>query len=206
MEDFEKEIVKERLLDGVSISAIAKEVGKPSVEVRATIKALGLDWLVSKNRKLSKGHAALLALFEELLPNYEIVTEHYVGARLHLDVYCAGLNIGAEFHGRQHFEYVPHFHSTKADFLRGQENDQLKIEKCQELGIALVVFCYNEDLSLEAVTSRILEAVVNSKPAEKVEKYSSLSSKSDYYQKMKLLRNEQRREQYKKMKQGKQRD
>ncbi len=201
-----KELIKTGLLEGKSVSSIAKDTGEKVVNVRSAIKAMGLDWLIVSNRKLSKGHAALLELFQELLPNYTITTEHNLGNRLFLDIYCAQLNIGAEFHGRQHFEYVPHFHSSKADFLHGQQKDQDKINKCKELGIGLVVFCYNEDLSLDAVTARILEAIGDSEPNKVEKKQTSLSSNSDYYQKMKRLSNERKREQYKRMKQGKKSD
>lgn len=201
-----KELIKTGLLDGKSVASIAKDTGEKTVNVRTAIKAMGLDWLMVTNRKLSKGHAALLDLFQELLPNYSIVTEHNLGNRLFLDVYCPGLNIGAEFHGRQHFEYVPHFHSSRADFLHGQKKDQDKINKCAELGIGLVVFCYNEDLSLDAVTARILEAIGDSEPNKVEKKKTSLSSDSDYYQMMKKQYNERRREQYKRMKQGKKSD
>ncbi len=203
MEDAIKELIKTDLLEGKSVSAIAKSVGMESADVRSAIKAMGMDWAVSNNRGLSKGHHALTELFRELIPNYEIINEHYIGDKLHLDIYCPRLNIAAEFHGKQHFEFNNHFHKTKYDFEQGQRNDELKAEKCRKLGIALIVFCYNEDMSLESVTTKIVDAISSVEAVKAPAKNSSLSSDSDYYQEMKALRNARNREVYKKMKQGK---
>lgn len=204
MIDQEKIIIQEMLMSGSSVGDIANKISKDYLATRALIKSYGLDWIVNKNRKLSKGHTILFELFKELFPNREVVTEYHIGEKLYLDIYCKSLNIGAEYHGIQHFEYNSFFHKNKADFKRGQENDLRKINKCKNLGIALVVFSYNDELNLSAVTDRILTAIDNTEEIEPPKtNYSKLSSKNEYYQKAKLLRNQQRRELYKKMKKGK---
>jgi hypothetical protein len=206
MEDYTKELIKTGLLEGKSVASIAKEIGEKTVDVRSAIRGMGMDWAVADNRSLSKGHSALTELFRELIPNYEIINEHYIGDKLHLDIYCPRLKIAAEFHGRQHFEFNKHFHTSKYDFEQGQRNDELKADKCRELGIALIVFCYNDDMSLESVTSKIVDAIASVEGVEAPAKKSSLSSDSDYYKLMKERRNAHNREVYKKMKQGKKRD
>lgn len=203
MEDATKELIKAGLLEGKSVSSIAKDTGMQTVDVRAAIKAMGMDWAVANNRGLSKGHSALTELFRELIPNYEIINEHYIGDKLHLDIYCPRLNIAAEFHGKQHFEFNNHFHKTRYDFEQGQRNDELKADKCRELGIALIVFCYNEDMSLESVTTKIVDAISSVEEVKAPAKNSRLSSDSDYYQQMKASKNAYNREIYKRMKQGK---
>ena len=193
-------IIKDMLFGSKSsITDIANYIGLSFAQTRAKIKALGLDWVIDKNRKLSKGHSVLTELFRELLPNYEVTNEHYIGAKLHLDVYVPAIKLAAEYHGRQHFYYTSAFHKDKYDFERGVANDEHKAEICQEKGISLVVFRYNDELNLDVVTDRIVEAMKNCEPVMDKKK-TSLSAGSEYYEKAKERRNEQRRAAYRKMK------
>ena len=47
-----------------------------------------------------------------------------------------------EYNGRQHYQYIPHFHRTKNAFKRQQENDAIKVAKCKEKGIDLIIVPY----------------------------------------------------------------
>ena len=199
-----KETIKDLLFDGFSIAQISKTVLLSEKDVRRYISANGLDWLIAKNRKTSKGHKAILDLFRELIPGYETITEYHIGDRLYLDVYCPRLNIAAEYHGRQHYEFVSRFHNTIDDFKRGVANDERKIAKCNELGITLVSFAYNEDLTLNSVSAKLIAALKDSENSLTTgSKNTNLSAQNEYYQKAKAYRNEQRRKLYRELKKGK---
>lgn len=60
------------------------------------------------------------------------------GRKLELDGYCAELNIAFEYQGRQHFEFVKEFKSTDATLQSQIDRDNLKINRCKELGITLI--------------------------------------------------------------------
>jgi hypothetical protein len=57
---------------------------------------------------------------------------------LELDGYCEILNIAFEYQGRQHVEYVYHFHRNAEDFTKQKERDQKKRQICREREINLI--------------------------------------------------------------------
>jgi len=102
-------------------------------------------------------------LIKELFPYNIIIKEHYInykGTRLFFDFIIKDLGVYIEVHGRQHFEYVHHFHSEKNNFLKQKERDNLKIEYIQENNkLCLVRFYDGEDLNKEKVLKRINKAL-----------------------------------------------
>ncbi len=102
-------------------------------------------------------------LIKEAFPHYIITKEHYInykGTRLFFDFLIKGLNVYVEVHGRQHFEYIEHFHGTKEKFLGQKNRDNLKIEYIQEnTKFCLVRFYDGEKLDKEKVLQRINEAL-----------------------------------------------
>lgn len=195
-------IIKDCLFDtNLSLKDIATKVGLSQAELSKRIKQLGLEWVRRKNRKLSRGHAALTELFEQLLPGQTIINEHHIGERLMLDIYCEAYQLAAEYHGRQHFFYSNLFHKDKQDFLDGQKRDERKVELCKELGIALVVFRYSDDLTIDAVYERIMEAI-KSTPIIKEEKKSTFKG-NHFYEKAKARQREYRKQQYREYKRKK---
>lgn len=64
------------------------------------------------------------------------------GARLSLDAWSPTLRLAAEFQGRQHFAWIPFFHSREEDFLRAQACDAEKEAALRELGIPLISVPY----------------------------------------------------------------
>jgi len=98
--------------------------------------------------KCSKGEAECRRVLENLFgkpfpnqrPSY--LSNAITGRALEIDCYNEGLKLGCEYHGRQHFEYTPFMHRTREAFQNQQYRDQIKIQKCQELGIKLVVVPY----------------------------------------------------------------
>ena len=64
-------------------------------------------------------------------PNAMILEEFpVIGTRMSLDFYLPHHNIAFEFQGRQHTEYVHHFHRDKKTFERQQTRDRDKRRWC----------------------------------------------------------------------------
>lgn len=200
-EDFwdEEAILKDLLFESnMPLTQVAKEMDKSQKELNALLKRYGLTWVRRNNRKLSRGHAALLGIMQNLLPNETIVTEHHIGDRLKLDIYCPTYNIAAEYHGRQHFFYSNLFHGSIDDFEEGVRRDKKKEEMCKDLGIALIAFRFCDKLTEQAVFERMLEAIKNTDyvPKERVSTFKG----NHYYEKMKVKAREQRKLRYREIK------
>lgn len=60
------------------------------------------------------------------------------GKNLELDGYNEQLGLAFEYNGIQHRVYHPRFHKTEEDFIKQQERDHWKRNKCKELGIRLL--------------------------------------------------------------------
>jgi hypothetical protein len=61
---------------------------------------------------------------------------------LELDGYNSPLKLAFEYHGEQHYYFIKYFHRNKKGFERRKELDLIKVKKCLELGIRLVVIPY----------------------------------------------------------------
>lgn len=208
MEDrFEDEVLTDLLFEtNKPRREIAKELGWTEKRVSQRIAELELQWVKRSNRKLSRGQASLLHLMQKLLPNEEVIVEHPIGERLRLDVYCPRLKIAAEYHGRQHFEYVEHFHGNLAGFRESQERDDRKVELCLEQGIALISFRYNDDLSEDTVFDRLMLSLAATPTVKEPEPEAQSRYKGNpYYEAQMQRQREWRRKQYREMKQRKKR-
>lgn len=60
------------------------------------------------------------------------------GNRMELDGFCQELGVAFEYHGGQHFTFVPAFHKTTDRFERRKADDGDKRRLCQEQGIPLI--------------------------------------------------------------------
>lgn len=181
-----------------SVREIALEFATTELDVKRRIRELGLSWVKRSRAKVSRGQASLTTAMQKLLPGQEIINEEPIGSRLRLDVYCPAFKLAAEYHGRQHFEFVQHFHGDREGFRESQERDEKKQKICDDLGIALVVFRYNDALTEDAVYERLLDAIRNAPTAEAVEKKTI---KGDpYYEAWKQRRREYNKKTYQKMK------
>jgi hypothetical protein len=61
---------------------------------------------------------------------------------LELDGYNKELELAFEYSGRQHYQYNPKFHKTKAVFEAQQKRDRVKEHLCKENGVTLIVIPY----------------------------------------------------------------
>lgn len=199
--EYEDDRLTDMVFDSnLSTHEIAQELGKTELEITREIRNLGLSWVRRKKGHISRGQGALTSIMQKLLPGEEIRTEEPIGERLRLDVYCPRYQLAAEYHGRQHFFYVEHFHGDKEGFLASQARDERKIEICKDLGIALVIFRYNDTLTEEVVYERMLDALRNASVADEKEQKPPKYKGNPYYEAHKIRQREYRKEQYRKMK------
>lgn len=200
--EYDDDMLTDLLIDtNLSVREIADELGREQVDVTKRIRDLGLSWIRRKKGYISRGQGALMDIMQELLPGEKIVSEEPIGKRLRLDVYCPSYKLAAEYHGRQHFQFVPHFHGTKEGFLAAQARDEEKIKICKDLGIALVVFRYCDRLTKETVFERMMDAL-RTTPYIEEEKESKYKG-NPFYEAAKKRNREYRKELYHKMKKAK---
>lgn len=192
-------IIHDLLFDSnMSIGEIAQELCWDISKTRRRIKHLGLDWVRRRDHKVSRGQSALTESVKKLLPGEKVVNEHHIGDGQRLDIYCPSYKLGVEYHGRQHFEFVEHFHKNQYGFNKHQMNDKKKLDKCLELGIVLVVFRFNDRLSGDIIYERIYEAIRQS-DAPKQEPKESVRG-NPYYERAKERNREYQKEQYRRLK------
>jgi hypothetical protein len=61
---------------------------------------------------------------------------------LELDCFDAEMGLAVEYNGKQHFSYIPYFHRTKDSFTNQKYRDYMKVQKCQENKVTLIVVPY----------------------------------------------------------------
>ena len=111
------------------------------------------DRMFKKNRALdltkvateSKGETACRQICQKLfgIPFTKIrpdwLRNNVTGYNLELDIYNDNLKLAVEYNGKQHYEYVPHFHRQgKEQFRNQQYRDEIKRMLCRENGIRLI--------------------------------------------------------------------
>lgn len=197
--EYDDDQLTDLLVDtNLSVKEISLELDRELDDVTKRIRDLGLSWIRRKKGYVSRGQGALMDIMKELLPGETIVSEEPIGKRLRLDVYCPTYQIAAEYHGRQHFQYIPFFHTDKDGFEASQRRDEEKVQLCKDLGIALVVFRYCDTLTKDAVFNRLLDAIRSTPFLE--EKKPSMYKGNAYYEAAKKRQREYKRQQYRKMK------
>jgi len=101
-------------------------------------------------------------LLYNIFPHNKVVKEHYVnfkGQQLFFDIYIKDYSLLFEIQGRQHSEYVKHFHVDKQGFLDSKKRDNLKIQYCQEKDICLVIINYDEALTSNELIDKINKCI-----------------------------------------------
>lgn len=87
----------------------------------------------------SIGQSSLGKKLRELFPLINIYTEvPCFGLGLYLDFFIPGINLAFEFDGRQHEEFIPHFHGDRAGYAQSVRNDVFKNQWCEINGVTLV--------------------------------------------------------------------
>ena len=129
------------------------------------MKVLGLNgreyvWNLSKydvlkndKRKRSKHHIRARKLLSDIYNSYRILEEVKLPGStalhrrsvLYLDFYIPNIRKAFEVHGRQHYEFTPFFHKSKAEFLKAKARDEDKIDWCILNNIELTVLKYSDN-------------------------------------------------------------
>lgn len=112
----------------------------------------GYDVFNDDKRKRSKFHVKARALLKELFHSYRILeevklpgsTQLHRKSVLYLDFYIPSIRLAIEVHGKQHYEFCPFFHKSKADFVKGLARDEDKIEWCKLNNINIIILKYSE--------------------------------------------------------------
>jgi hypothetical protein len=96
----------------------------------------------------SRGEAQCRKILEKLFfmtfakERYQWLTNSD-GNRMELDGYNDELKLAFEYHGKQHYSYIPHYHRNGPDDLKKrQRDDRRKRRLCKENGVKLITIPY----------------------------------------------------------------
>lgn len=152
--------ITDMYLDGFSYEEISKTLKTSVDKIRDIISKLLLDKY--HYTKISRPQDRIYKVMSRVFGVHNVKQEHPVGHSLRLDIYIPTEKIAIEYHGEQHFKYIPFFHKNKDSFLRSQYRDRLKESICSEQGICLVVFKPKDPLDENSILERIaLELLKN---------------------------------------------
>lgn len=107
----------------------------------------------------------VLSILKEMFPanpHKRVFEEHYVrykGQKLFFDFYVKELDAYIEVQGRQHTEFVKHFHGSAEGFKSQKYRDNLKIEYVQEQGSCLVRIYDTEKITKAMIKKKISKAI-----------------------------------------------
>lgn len=73
-------------------------------------------------------------------PNF--LKNNITNRNLELDCFSEKLKLALEYNGKQHYDFIPKFHNTKADFFNQKYRDDIKRRLCMENGIDLIEVPY----------------------------------------------------------------
>ena len=104
--------------------------------------------VISKGRECSALHIKARKLVHEVYPTVTLLEEVPLHVRpsnvLYLDFYIPLHKIAIEVHGKQHYEYIRHFHRDRIACAKHMRRDREKAEWCELNDIKLIVLPYNE--------------------------------------------------------------
>ena len=109
------------------------------------------DVKANDKRKRSKHHIRARKLIKEVYHSYRVLeevklpgsTSTHKRSVLYLDFFIPNIRKAVEVHGRQHYEYTPFFHKSKADFILARGRDEDKIEGCELNNIEIITLKYS---------------------------------------------------------------
>tara|TARA_B110000902_G_C14221453_1_gene555329 strand:+ start:252 stop:677 length:426 start_codon:yes stop_codon:yes gene_type:complete len=104
-------------------------------------------------KKKSKYHIVARKMLSEIFSGYNVLEEvklpgstaSHKRSVLYLDFFIPNLMLAIEVHGRQHYEYVPYFHKSKAGFVKSIARDEDKKDWCELNDMSLIVLSYLEN-------------------------------------------------------------
>lgn len=101
--------------------------------------------LENETKPRSNLHIRTRKILRDLYPTQRILEEVPLPSTgLFADFVVSQLNIVVEVHGEQHYNFIPHFHGTKMNFIHARQNDSKKREWCELNNIRYIELPYNE--------------------------------------------------------------
>jgi very-short-patch-repair endonuclease len=122
----------------------------------------------SRDQSKSALHRKVRDLLRELYPQFTVSEEGSmrvnIGGRattVFVDLQVKEMNLCVECHGRQHFEFVPHFHGTRSGFVDAVARDQAKAQFIKSCGFSYLTIRFDEEKTLtrRRLLSKILKAI-----------------------------------------------
>jgi len=113
---------------------------------------------------MSKLANDVYTVLKKVFPHNVIIKEHYVsfkGARLFFDFYIKDLGVMVEAQGRQHNEFIQHFHVDRAGFMASKRRDSLKYEYCEKEDLILISFNDDDILDESNLLNKIWSKVIS---------------------------------------------
>lgn len=96
----------------------------------------------------SKDQKILYQFLSELYPSFDIIYEYPLyELNQRIDIYIPNLALALEYNGRQHYDFIEHFHKNIEGFKDAQKMDQRKREYLLLHGIKLIEIPYNQMVS-----------------------------------------------------------
>lgn len=103
----------------------------------------------------SLGSKKIRIILEE--KNINFIQEYKIpDSRQRLDFFLPDYNLGIEYNGKQHYEYIEFFHKNKEGFEKYKERDIKKQKKCKENNINFLEISYKEDNNIEQILQKEL--------------------------------------------------
>lgn len=106
------------------------------------------DTKMARLKKDSKGETECRRVMEKLFklpfPNRRphFLMNNVTGKPLEIDCCNLDLQLGVEYNGKQHYEYVPAFHKNEEAFKLQLYRDEMKKKLCEEHGFILITVPY----------------------------------------------------------------
>ena len=173
-------------------------------------------------KNISMGQDQLVELILAANPGlvHDVREEHPIAQKMRLDIFIPALGIAFEYHGRQHYRFVKHFHKTLQGFAEAVQRDKDKAKICKQLGIRLHIISFDElkNLTPEHILIKLREGSLSrynettacsfSKVQSAKKRYSESKEKAssvgqNYKAKQKEKEREYRKQQYQQCKQWK---
>lgn len=95
-------------------------------------------------------------------PFKQVFCEYYInykGQKLFFDFYIKSLDVFIEVQGRQHTEFIKHFHKNKSNFLKQKNRDNLKRIWIEEHNFHLVYIKYTDEITEELILTKIKKSM-----------------------------------------------
>ena len=158
---YQDEIVRLRKEKQDDLRVLRKEGDINNNEGKHKIYGRGRLFYTNAKRKTRENYvrSILESIFRTPFPSVrpDWLINPKTSRRLELDCYCEAMRLCFEIDGRQHSEYVPHFHRSYQRYLDMKDRDVMKTILTKKRGVKLIRIPFNiDDDQLE---SYILEQI-----------------------------------------------